>query len=115
MEIRRLGSYQEVDAQGYLTKIADASKIQDEWVEVINSAKHAYLEKWSEAIHSIYVRGSIAKGWAVKGVSDVDSLAVFKEGTYDFSDFNDWWEATSKMLQRAFPSYKGARDSPRFY
>jgi len=80
MEIKRLGSYQEVDEQGYLIKLADASKIQSEWAEAVGALKEAYLERWGDAIHSIYIRGSVAKGWAVKGVSDLDSFAITVEG-----------------------------------
>ena len=103
MEIKRLGSYQEVDAQGYLIKLADASKIQDEWAEVLNVLKKAYLQKWGDAVHSIYVRGSLAKGWAVKGVSDVDSVIVFRENAFDETDSSPWLEKTEKAIKANFP------------
>lgn len=108
MEIKRLGSYQGIDEQGYLLSLADASKIQSEWAEVLEMLKEAYLDKWGDAIHSIYVRGSVAKGGAVKGISDLDSFAVTTKGTKvsemrKQDSYRKWEEKLEENIKSSYP------------
>ena len=110
MEIKRLGSYAEVDEQGYLQGIGDASNIQGEWLEAAQVLKGAYLEQFGNAIHSIYIRGSLAKGLAVKGISDLDSFAVMQptwENTVTYDALKAWMTGIEQSIQTAFPFVAG--------
>lgn len=105
--IRRLGKYVEVDERGYLEKVADASNIEGRWSGAVEAAKRAYLDRWGEALHSIYVRGSVANGCAIEGVSDLDCVGVFEEGEFDGSEVDAWATEAEKALETRFPFVSG--------
>lgn len=75
IEIRRAGSYFEIDEQGYLVNPTEQAVIQKEYEHLINKVIVVYKEKFGENLRNVYVRGSVAKGQAVHGVSDLDTMA----------------------------------------
>lgn len=110
IQIRRIGNYLEVDEQGYLQSRADAANITGDWHKAVELLVNAYLKAWGEDVHSIYIRGSLAKGVAVKGVSDIDSFAVSKPDKVQpvsYDAFGVWAHETEKMVQQAFPFVAG--------
>ena len=109
-EIKRIGSYLETDKQGFLQSRADAANITGSWLAVVEAVKSAYLEKFPDNIHSIYIRGSLVKGLAVEGTSDVDSFAVLKTGfeqTLSYEAFKAWAETVEQDVQAMFPFVTG--------
>src|SRR5262249_33572501 len=46
------------------------------WSDVVAAIKAAYLQHLAEKAHSLYLRGSVAKGTAIAEVSDIDTFAV---------------------------------------
>ena len=111
MEIKRIGNYFETDAQGYLMNRANLQGNQPQWLEVVDAVKNLYLESWGEVIHSIYVRGSLAKGLAIDAVSDVDSFAVVKPKTFESlperREIRAWRLNSGNALQAKFPFITG--------
>ena len=110
MKIERIGTYGEVDAQGYLRSVGDYSNIQGEWLDAAQVLKGVYLEQFGSAIHSIYIRGSVAKGLAVKGISDLDSFAVMQptwENTVTYDALKAWMTGIEQNIQTAFPFVTG--------
>lgn len=108
--IRRIGSYLELDEHGYLQSRADAANVKGEWLRAVRMLVNAYLERWGENIHSIYVRGSLVKGLAVEGVSDIDSFAVLMPGkvqTESYDEFGVWAEEIKQNIQKALPFVAG--------
>lgn len=75
IEIQKVGSFFELDNDGYLVNPASLEKIQEEWKPVIEDIIDVYKEKYKEKLHSVYLRGSVAKGQAVIGISDIDTYA----------------------------------------
>lgn len=70
----------------------------------------SYLEMWDKTIHSIYVRGSLAKGLAIDGISDIDSFAVLMPGevqTLSYDQFGAWAQKVEQNIQEAFPFVAG--------
>ena len=106
-EIRRLGEFLEVDEDGYLKKRADVSNVRGRWLEAVKATREAYVSSWGDALHSIYVRGSVANGLAVDNVSDLDSFAVFREGGFDEPAVEAWLEEAEKDLGTRFPHVAG--------
>ena len=111
MKIERIGNYFHVDERGYLIDNCNINNNRSHWLAVIEAVKEVYLTTWND-IHSIYLRGSIAKGIAIDGVSDIDSFAVLKPG-FEFTDILDrakveaWAiESETKLLAR-FPFVTG--------
>lgn len=117
MEVKRIGKYLFVDEQGYLVNSSNLSANQAHWLEVVNTVKSSYLDKWSNEIHSIYIRGSLAKGLAVDYVSDVDSFAVLKTDysehpdTADYDVFKAWALRIEEELTKKFPFVTGLEAS----
>jgi uncharacterized protein len=110
IQVRRIGSYLEVDEHGYLQSRADAATIKGDWRLAVQMLVDAYLETWGKNIHSIYVRGSLAKGLAVEGISDIDSFAVLMPGevqTVSYDEFSVWAEKVEKGVQETFPFVAG--------
>ena len=75
-KIKAIGECFEVNKEGFFESPCSFKKIDSPWLEVLEKAKSAYLENLGENLHSIYVRGSVARGTAVKEVSDIDTFAV---------------------------------------
>src|SRR3989344_7430449 len=75
-EIKNIGGYLDVDKEGFIVKKASSDKFQEKWKPVIDEVKNAYIEHFGDKLHSIYVRGSVAKGEAVDGISDIDTIAL---------------------------------------
>ena len=102
--------------------------MQGEWSEAVEVLKDAYLERWGDAVHSIYIRGSVAKGLAVKGISDLDSFAVMQprwDNTVTHEALEAWMEKVEGVIQTTFPfvesievgleAYNGVLDRANIY
>lgn len=75
IDIKPLGSYFKLDEEGYLINPASLEKIQNKWKPLVKDIVDIYREKYEENLKQVYVRGSVAKGEAVEGVSDIDTFA----------------------------------------
>lgn len=75
IEIQNVGSFFELDNDGYIINPAAIEKIQEEWKPVIEDIVEIYKDRYGEKLHSVYLRGSVAKGQAILGVSDIDTYA----------------------------------------
>lgn len=76
MKVEPIGSYLPTDAEGFIVNPTSLEKVQPKWLPVIERVKDAYREHFGECLHSVYIRGSVAKGGAIDNVSDLDSFAV---------------------------------------
>ncbi len=75
VEIKKIGSFLETDENGFLINPAAVEKIQPEYEAVIASVVDLYKQRFGESLRSVYIRGSVAKGQAIEGVSDIDAFA----------------------------------------
>jgi tRNA A-37 threonylcarbamoyl transferase component Bud32 len=76
LPIQPMGRLQKIDAEGFLINGCRLEKIRPPWNEAVEAMKQAYLKNLPGIVHSIYLRGSVPRGNAIEGVSDIDSLAV---------------------------------------
>ena len=111
MKIERIGNYFHVDERGYLINNCNIHNNQPHWLAVVEAVKEVYLTNWND-IHSIYLRGSIAKAIAIDRVSDIDSFAVLKPGIestdiLDRSQIEAWAMESETGLQTRFPFITG--------
>lgn len=110
IRVRRLGAFWPTDASGNLVGPAARGAIADGWAEAVDYLVGAYLEEWGEVLHSVYVRGSVARGLAVAGVADLDTFAVLAPGLEDTGDtrrLNAWDERVQNALRAEFPFVAG--------
>lgn len=76
MQIRRIGRYLEVDAAGYVIPDVSAEHLAGEWrLLLLRLISHVEA---SEALRgcAVYIRGSVPRGLAIDGVSDLDVVVL---------------------------------------
>ncbi len=79
-KIKKVGSIQKLDKEGYVINNLSLGNIQEEYKNIIDDTIAFYNTKFKNDIHSIYLRGSVAKGKAIPFISDIDTLAIsFRE------------------------------------
>lgn len=75
IEIKPIGSYFDVDKNGFLINPTSAEKVQEKWKPLVEDIVDIYKNLYGEKLKNVYIRGSVAKGEAVEGVSDIDTFA----------------------------------------
>ena len=80
IEIKKIGSFLETDDCGFLVKKADISLVLEKWKPIIGDIIEFYKSEFISGLASIYVRGSVARGFSVDFVSDIDSFCVTESG-----------------------------------
>ena len=108
IEIKPMGSYFELDSDGYIMNPASIEKIQSKWYPAIDDVIEVYKKVCGDKLINIYVRGSVAKGQAVEGISDLDTYA-FIEGPLT-SDPNEY-KAIFNSYQETIEKYKEELES----
>jgi len=83
-EIFDLGCFFDLDENGFLINPSSKKKIQDEWLPVIIELLGFFKKKYSAYIDSIYLRGSVARGTAVKNKSNINIVVVVDENCVEF-------------------------------
>src|SRR6266481_2572789 len=103
--IMKIGSYLEIDADGYIVNPASIEKIQERYIEPLEEVKDDYLFYFGSGLHSLYIRGSIPKGQGIDDVSDIDTFAIvsLKEEEIDTS----WGKETNAKIKREYPFIEG--------
>ncbi len=75
VEIVPMGSYVALNEEGYIINPTGIDKIQPHWSPIIQETLDFYKETFGEDLKAFFIRGSVAKGQAVDGISDLDTLA----------------------------------------
>lgn len=75
IEIQPKGSYYPIDEDGYLINPASIDKVSEKWKPLILEIVEVYKNHYGEKLKNIYVRGSVVRGEAVEGISDIDTFA----------------------------------------
>ena len=78
VEIKPIGSYFELDPQGFVKNPASLEKIQSKWLPAIKDVTEVYKNVLGDKLINIYIRGSVAKGQAVDGISDLDTYCFIE-------------------------------------
>lgn len=99
IEIKETGSYFKVDAEGYLVNPASKDKIQDKWRPLVDDLVELYKSHFGEKLVSVYLRGSVSKGEAVEGVSDVDSWCYINT-LRDQVDMEGFYKKRELLLEK---------------
>jgi hypothetical protein len=78
IEIKPMGTYFELDPQGFVINPASIEKIQSKWLPAIQDVVEVYKKVLGDKLINIYIRGSVAKGQAVDGISDLDTYCFIE-------------------------------------
>ena len=87
-----------VDDQGYIQNDASPEQIAPQFKGIIRDIVAAYVDNIGEDIHSIYLTGSVARGRAIVGESDIDAFAVLEYTVDPDLVSQDWIESTEERL-----------------
>lgn len=101
IEIKPTGSYFEIDEDGYLKNPASLDKVQEKWKPVLDDVVEVYKKHFGDKLINVYVRGSVPKGQAVEGVSDLDSFAYVDLNDKEIE--NGWQSESRKKLKEKYP------------
>jgi hypothetical protein len=96
MLIEPIGRLLPLDAEGFLCRDTSADLVPDAWWPLVHGVIAVYREHCGDTLHSVYLRGSVPRGLAIPGVSDLDTLAVLKIDAD--SQEPPWTEAVSRSL-----------------
>lgn len=104
-EVLAIGKVLAVDQAGFIIREASLEKISFEWRSLIDEVILGYRKYWLDAVDSIYVRGSVAVGKAIPGVSDLDTFAIIniEKSQLDHS----WFDSFKKQLKLQYPFCTG--------
>lgn len=97
--ISPVGSFLETDNDGFLICQASPSKIIEPWQALAHELKQYYLNALDATIYGIYLRGSVATGQAIEGLSDIDSFAILLKSVQDV-DYDWTHKAREKLLKK---------------
>jgi len=104
IKIKKIGKVLQVDKNGYLIKQASAKLINSYWFKIVKTAVKEYQKGFNTNIQSIYVRGSIAQGTAIKGISDLDIIIILNNSVSE--DDKKLLLKIEKSLKKQFPFVK---------
>jgi hypothetical protein len=76
-------NFDRLDAEGYIRPEADLGKVQHEYQGLPEAVADLLAAEFGPRLHSAYLYGSVVRGNAVPGRSDVDILAVLVSAPVD--------------------------------
>ena len=82
--IAPIGIILRTDKNGFLVSQSASGYIKDLWKQAVNDITEAYKDILGAQLHSIYIRGSLSRGTALEGASDIDAFGVIKEVLTDY-------------------------------
>ena len=102
--VRPIGRFHGLSAEGWILNDCSADRSPC-WEDPIEAVTMVVRDRLGDFLHSIYLRGSVARGTAVPEVSDLDMLIVY-EDEYDAPDWA-WSKALAEEIRSRFPFCKG--------
>ncbi|HTH93283.1 MAG TPA: nucleotidyltransferase [Candidatus Paceibacterota bacterium] len=99
-EILKIGRLLKTDKDGFIVSESGVDKLKSPWKEAVADIKQAYLDHLGDVIHSIYVRGTVSRGEAIEGISDIDTFAVITK-KYEEID-RSWVDSVQKELEQKY-------------
>lgn len=103
--IRPIGSLLTTDADGFLVSQSSPDNIVPPWAALVDEIRDAYVEHAGNRLHSMYVRGSVARGTAIEGIADVDTLTLVHGDPQDLDD--SWFGPFRDDMAGRYPFSQG--------
>lgn len=102
--IREIGSPMRTDSRGYLVNECRPELIAPPWDDLVQEAREEVLIHLGDSVHSVYLRGSVARGTAVMGISDIDFVVVLVD---DAASSLAWVKPFQAAARRNHPFHTG--------
>jgi predicted nucleotidyltransferase len=103
--IKKIGTILNVNNDGYIVSKSNLKKIHPPWSLLVTDIVNEYKKNHKDSLHSIYVKGSIARGTPIPNISDIDTLTLFK-GDVESLNF-DWMKSFITDLEAKYPFCTG--------
>jgi len=104
-EVLPIGCLLATDGNGYFTRPCSKELIVSPWREVVDEINEAYRSHLGSSLHSAYVRGSVARGTAIAGISDIDTFAVISTSRWKID--LSWAGEVQRRLDEKYPFQTG--------
>jgi uncharacterized protein len=99
----RIGRWWPLDAAGHILNDAHLDSMQPAFQRVVSAAVQAYIQHIEADLDSIYVTGSVARGLAIPGLSDLNMFAVTAADADPDLVLRDWLPEVETCLLDQFP------------
>lgn len=90
LRARPIGRWFDLDAEGFIVNPAAWERVPAPVRPVVARVGGVYRRHFGAALHSVYVRGSIVTGGAVRGFADLDTFALVRSDPAE--GHVRWWE-----------------------
>lgn len=90
------------DSAGIILNNASLDAIQEAFKAVIDDTVQAIIDHIGDDIHSIYIAGSVARGMAIQGKSDLNVIAVLEYHVDPELVMQDWIRPTENALSNKY-------------
>jgi predicted nucleotidyltransferase len=104
--MKRSNDVDQLDSEGYIRPEGDLANVQPEYQGLPDAAAELLAEELGPRLHSAYLYGSVVRGNAVPGRSDVDLLAVL--GAAPTGEDRARADRVERALVERFPVLFGA-------
>lgn len=104
-DLQPLGDCIGTDANGFLQKTVSQDTIQPELLPLIQQVIEAARSVFGDNLHSVYIRGSVAKGTFIPNVSDLDTVVVTHKDCGDNAEQN--YIESVKKIEVDYPEVLG--------
>ena len=104
-EILPIGKALSVDKEGKFINPCSQGNIVLPWSRAVEDVVASYRYYLKDKLHSVYVRGSVARGTAVEGVSDIDTFAVITGNRWEID--LSWADKVQKSISEKYPFQTG--------
>ena len=81
-----IGKVLHTDSEGYFVSESSMDNIVQPWDEPVQALVEKFRAELGDEMHSLYIRGSLVRGTAIEGVSDIDGIVLVKGSPQDI----DW-------------------------
>jgi hypothetical protein len=95
----------ELDPDGYLLNDCSWGSVDDEWRPLIDAATTTCVGELGTELAACYLTGSVPRGTATAGLSDLDLISVTRRGRGEAEDA--WADDAEIRLRDAFPIASG--------
>jgi hypothetical protein len=94
--LQRIGGTQAVDANGCIIHSSAAHLVNGPWQAAVEALISGCQDTFGASLHSVYLRGSVPRGLAIDGLSDLDALAVVNGPQVPV---DEWKEALTRRVR----------------
>jgi hypothetical protein len=102
--IQPIGRSQPVDSQGFIVNTCSADLIKAPWSRLVSDLLAQCQDELGDSLHSLQLRGSVPRGLAVEGLSDLDVFCI-TDGRLPQASV--WIDRMARRLQALHPFCRG--------